>query len=108
MSTGSLSPRIAALEADGSGFAVATVVAVQRPTSAKPGARGIVHPDGTIEGWVGGSCAQPVGVRDALRSLQDRQPRLLRLSKDAPAEGRRGDGVVELVMTCHSGGTLEI
>jgi len=26
----------------------------------------------------------------------------------APAEGRRGDGVVELVMTCHSGGTLEI
>jgi len=30
------------------------------------------------------------------------------LSKDAPAEGRRGDGIVELVMTCHSGGTLEI
>jgi xanthine dehydrogenase accessory factor len=25
-----------------------------------------------------------------------------------PAEGRRGDGIVELVMTCHSGGTLEI
>ena len=25
-----------------------------------------------------------------------------------PAEGRRGDGVIELVMTCHSGGTLEI
>jgi xanthine dehydrogenase accessory factor len=38
----------------------------------------------------------------------DGQPRLLRLSRDAPTEGRRGDGVVELVMTCHSGGTLEI
>ena len=47
-------------------------------------------------------------VREALRSLGDGQPRLLRLSKDAPAEGRRGDGVIELVMTCHSGGTLEI
>jgi xanthine dehydrogenase accessory factor len=104
----SLAPRIAALEADGSRFAVATVVAVQRPTSAKPGARGIVHPDGTIEGWVGGSCAQPVVVREALRSLVDGQPRLLRLSKTGPAEGRRADGVVELVMTCHSGGTLEI
>ena len=69
---------------------------------------GIVHPDGTIEGWVGGSCAQPVVVREALRSLADGHPRLLRLSKTAPAEGRRGDGVVELVMTCHSGGTLEI
>jgi xanthine dehydrogenase accessory factor len=96
------------LRASGTPFALATVVAVQRPTSARPGARGIVHPDGTIEGWVGGSCAQPVVVREALRSLGDGQPRLLRLSKDAPAEGRRGDGVIELVMTCHSGGTLEI
>jgi len=87
---------------------VATVVAVRRPTSARPGASGIVHPDGTIEGWVGGSCAQPVVVREALRALADGQPRLLRLSKEAPGEGRRADGVVELVMTCHSGGTLEI
>jgi xanthine dehydrogenase accessory factor len=100
--------RAAELEASGRPFVVATVVAVQRPTSARPGASGIVHPDGAIEGWVGGSCAQPVVIREALRALADGQPRLLRLSKDAPAEGRRGDGVVELVMTCHSGGTLEI
>jgi xanthine dehydrogenase accessory factor len=104
----SLSARIAALEDAGATFALATVVAVHRPTSAKPGSRGIIHPDGSIEGWVGGSCAQPVVVREALRSLQDGQPRLLRLSKDAPAEGRRADGIVDLVMTCHSGGTLEI
>jgi xanthine dehydrogenase accessory factor len=100
--------RAAELESAGRPFVVATVVAVRRPTSARPGASGLVHPDGTIEGWVGGSCAQPVVVREALRSLVDGQPRLLRLSKDAPAEGRRGDGVIELVMTCHSGGTLEI
>ena len=84
------------------------MVAVRRPTSARPGASGIVHPDGTIEGWVGGSCAQPVVVREALRAIGDGQPRLLRLSRDAPAEGHRADGVIELVMTCHSGGTLEI
>jgi xanthine dehydrogenase accessory factor len=100
--------RAAQLASEGRPFVTATVVAVQRPTSARPGASGIVHPDGRIEGWVGGSCAQPVVVREALRSLADGQPRLLRLSKDAPAEGRRGDGVIELVMTCHSGGTLEI
>lgn len=100
--------RAAELEAAGRPFVVATVVAVARPTSARPGASGIVHPDGTIEGWVGGSCAQPVVVREALHALGDGQPRLLRLSKNAPAEGRRADGVVELVMTCHSGGTLEI
>src|SRR3990172_4115020 len=94
----SLSGRIAELEAAGGRFAVATVVAVQRPTSARPGARGIVHPDGTIEGWVGGSCAQPVVIREALRALADGQPRLLPLSKDGAGEGRRADGVVELVM----------
>src|SRR6187399_3071242 len=99
-----------AAELDGAGrpFVVATVVAVRKPTSARPGASGIVHPDGTIEGWVGGSCAQPVVVRESLHAMADGQPRLLRLSKDAPAEGRRADGVIELVMTCHSGGTLEI
>jgi xanthine dehydrogenase accessory factor len=108
MTARSIFARAAELEAVGRPFAIATVVAVHRPTSARPGASGIVHPDGTIEGWVGGSCAQPVVVREALRALVDGQPRLLRLSKDVPAEGRRGDGIVELVMTCHSGGTLEI
>ncbi len=108
MTARSIFARAAELESAGRPFVVATVVAVRRPTSARPGASGLVHPDGTIEGWVGGSCAQPVVVREALRSLADGQPRLLRLSKDAPAEGRRGDGVIELVMTCHSGGTLEI
>jgi xanthine dehydrogenase accessory factor len=100
--------RAAELVTAGRSFAVATVVAVRKPTSARPGASGIVHPDGTIEGWVGGSCAQPVVVREALRAIADGQPRLLRLSKDGPNEGRRADGVIELVMTCHSGGTLEI
>ena len=99
-----------ALELEGAArpYAMATVVAVRRPTSARPGASGIIHPDGTIEGWVGGSCAQPVVVREAIRAIADGQPRLLRLSKDGPGEGRRADGVIELVMTCHSGGTLEI
>ncbi len=108
MAAHSLLARAAELESVGRPFVLATVVAVQRPTSARPGARGIVHPDGAIEGWVGGSCAQPVVVREALRALADGQPRLLRLSKDVPAEGRRGDGIIELVMSCHSGGTLEI
>jgi xanthine dehydrogenase accessory factor len=106
--TRSIFARAADLEEAGRPFVVATVVAVARPTSARPGASGIVHPDGTIEGWVGGSCAQPVVVREALHALADGLPRLLRLSKDAPAEGRRADGIIELVMTCHSGGTLEI
>ena len=108
MTNRNLFDRAAELSAAGRPYAFATVVAVARPTSARPGAHGIVHPDGSIEGWVGGSCAQPVVVREALHALADGQPRLLRLSKDGPGEGRRADGVIELVMSCHSGGTLEI
>jgi xanthine dehydrogenase accessory factor len=104
----SILARAADLAAAGRPFVLATVVAVARPTSAKPGARGIIHPDGTIEGWVGGSCAQPTVIAEALRAMAAGEPRLLRLSAEQPTESRRADGIIDLVMTCHSGGTLEI
>lgn len=104
----SLFERAVELDRAGRPFALATVVAVRRPTSARPGARGLIHPDGSIEGFVGGSCARPLVVREALRSLADGQPRLLRISRDSPSDSRRGDGIVDEIMTCHSGGTLEI
>lgn len=103
-----LSARAAELDAARRPYALATVVAVRRPTSARPGSRGLIHPDGSIEGWVGGSCAQPIVVREALRALADGQPRLLRLSREEQSDTRRADGVIDYVMTCHSGGTLEI
>jgi xanthine dehydrogenase accessory factor len=62
-------------------------------------------PNGTLEGWVGGSCAQDLVLREALRALSEGTPRLLRLS---PEGGRDEEGVVSERMTCHSGGTLEI
>ena len=104
----SLLERAVELDRAGRSFALATVVAVRRPTSARPGARGLIHPDGSIEGFVGGSCARPLVIREALRALADGQPRLLRISKELPSDSRRGDGVVDEIMTCHSGGTLEI
>jgi xanthine dehydrogenase accessory factor len=104
----SLLARAVELDRAGQSFALATVVAVRRPTSARPGARGLIHPDGSIEGFVGGSCARPLVIREGLRAIADGQPRLLRISKDLPSDSRRGDGVVDEIMTCHSGGTLEI
>ncbi len=40
--------------------------------------------------------------------MADGEPRLLRLSSEQPTESRRADGIIDFVMTCHSGGTLEI
>ena len=80
----------------------------ERPTSAKPGAKALIRGDGAVTGWVGGACAEPVVVREALKALRDGQPRLVALVGEGGAEARRAEGLVPYPMTCHSGGTLEI
>src|SRR6266498_5739231 len=89
-------------------FALATVVRCERPTSAKPGAKALIRPDGTVTGWVGGACAEPVVVREALNALHDGQPRLIALVGEGGAAPGRTEGVVPYPMSYHSGGTLEI
>ncbi len=98
--------RAAELERSGIPFAMATVTVSQRPTSARAGAKAVVTADGAIFGWVGGACSQPSVARHAREALESGEPRLIRLSPDG--EGGLRDGVLELAMTCHSGGTLEI
>ncbi len=95
------------LTAAGSPFVLATVVRCDKPTSAKPGQKAVILPDGAMHGWVGGSCAQPLVTREALLALADGQPRLMRLHPTA-GDGASLPGLVEHRMTCHSGGTLEI
>ena len=96
------------LQRRGEPFALATVVRCERPTSAKPGAKALIRADGTISGWVGGACAEPVVVREALAALRDGQPRLVGLVGDSARGPDRSEGMLEYPMTCHSGGTLEI
>lgn len=97
-----------ALRAEGQPFALATVVRCERPTSAKPGAKALIHEDGRVTGWVGGACAEPIVVREALAALGDGQPRLVSLVGEAGHSTGRTEGIREHPMTCHSGGTLEI
>lgn len=86
-------------------FATATVVRADRPTSAKPGAKAIVTADGRLIGWIGGSCAAPTVIREAVGSIADGEARLIEISKTG---GPPRPGVRHFPMTCHSGGTLEI
>jgi xanthine dehydrogenase accessory factor len=96
------------LRAEKRPFVLATVVAALQPASATPGARAIVNADGHIEGWVGGHCAQPTVVRQALDALASGTPRLLVLSPDADAERTPRAGVVEVPMLCAGQGELHI
>ena len=91
----------------GEPFVLATVVWCERPTSAKPGAQAIIQADSTITGWIGGSCAQPVVLREALRILREGDDSyLLRLG--APDVGIERNGVRVFPMSCTSGGILDI
>ena len=85
-------------------FAVAVVVRYQAPISGKPGDKAIIFPDGKMWGWIGGGCAQPVVIKEALKAMADGEPRLIRISPSSSPE----EGVVDYSMTCYSGGTMDI
>ncbi len=97
----------AALTQRGEPFVTAIVVRAEAPTSGKPGDRAIITAQGVLQGWIGGSCAQPTVVKEAKAALRDDKPRMIRLSAD-PASQVPRPGLTDVAMTCFSGGTLEI
>ena len=95
------------LSAEGKPYVLATVVRVERPASTKRGDRGLVTPDGSLAGWVGGACSEPTVIREALRALEDGGARLVRIGppgagSDVPAD------VVVAESSCASEGTVEV
>jgi xanthine dehydrogenase accessory factor len=94
-------------------FVLATVVRARRPTSVRPGDHAVVRRDGTIEGFVGGVCAESSVRLHSLRAMETGDPLLLRLLPDDVAgfdgEGRDSiDGAIVEHNPCLSGGALEI
>ena len=75
------------LAAEGRPFALATVVNVERPASARRGDHAVVTPDGALQGWVGGACTEPTVVREALAALADGEARLIRVEGGCASEG---------------------
>lgn len=97
------------LTQEGQPFVLATVVWCERPTSAKPGAQAIILEEGELSGWVGGSCTQPIVVREARRLLREGgDPFLLRLGTSEKNGQSEDAGVRFFPMTCASGGALDI
>jgi xanthine dehydrogenase accessory factor len=86
-------------------FALVTVVRTEPATSARVGDRAVVHPDGSLEGWVGGGCIGPTARREALAALEEGVPRLVRITPDTAAVQ---PGVHMTRMTCASEGTADL
>jgi xanthine dehydrogenase accessory factor len=101
--------RLAAeLSERGEPFVLATVVWRRAPSSGKEGATALITPDRRVRGWLGGACAEPTVVREALKALEEGSPRLLFLGPPEELEGRARDGIVTVPIACQSEGALEV
>jgi len=89
-------------------FVHATVVRAAPPTSAHAGDEAILLPDGTIEGFVGGHCAQNSVRKAAMGALQAGESVLLRVLPDGDVHFPDAPGACVVVNPCLSGGALEI
>ena len=114
MISAALSRRAQELAAEGIAFVTSTVVRAQRPTSAQVGSVALVLGDGTIEGFVGGACAEHSVRAYALKAIESGEPVLLRVlpfaeaGEGGPADAEAEDGAVTVQNPCLSDGAIEI
>ncbi len=101
--------RLAAeLSARGEPYVLATVVWRRAPSSGKEGATALITPDRTVRGWIGGACAEPTVVREAMKAIEEGGPRLLFLGPPEELAGHERDGVITVPIACQSEGALEV
>jgi xanthine dehydrogenase accessory factor len=98
----------AVLSKRGEPFVLATVVWRRAPSSGKEGSTALITPDGRVRGWLGGACAEPTVIREALRALEEGTPRLLFLGPPEELEARGRQGLVTVPIACQSEGALEV
>ncbi len=89
-------------------FVHATVVRAQPPSSARPGDEALVLANGSIEGFVGGQCAEQSVRAAALDVLEGGEPLLLRVLPESEVGSADPRGARVVVNPCLSGGALDI
>ena len=107
MIKGDLVRHVERLERAREPFVQATVVRAAAPTSVRPGDAALVLADGTVEGFVGGVCAEASVRLHAARAMETGEAILLRLVP-GEVEGPAQEGAVTVSNPCLSGGALEI
>jgi len=103
-----LTQRMGALDAAAVPYVHATVVRAQPPTSTWPGATALILGDGTMEGFVGGQCAESSVRAMALEALDTGEPVLLRILPEGDEDFPEAPGARTVVNPCLSGGAIEL
>ncbi|WP_419845505.1 XdhC family protein [Candidatus Poriferisocius sp.] len=99
-------------------FVLASVIWRRAPSSGQQGSQAVILSDGSVRGWLGGACAEPSVIVEAMACLDHGQPRLLCLGptdgrdRDRSAESgstdEHSDGLRSIAMACESEGAMEI
>jgi xanthine dehydrogenase accessory factor len=89
-------------------FVHVTVVRAEKPTSVRAGDNAIVLADGSIEGFVGGVCAEGSVRTAALAALADGETTLLRVLPDSDEVFPESPGAQIVTNPCLSGGAMEM
>ncbi len=93
----------------GEDFCVVTILRTAAATSAKAGAKAVVTRDGKVHGFIGGSCVQGAVRRVGLETLEQGEPRMIRVKpKEDVVEQVDVDGVELHKSSCPSGGTVDL
>ena len=92
----------------GEPLVLASVVWRRAPSSGKVGSTALVTTDGRVQGWLGGACAEPTVVREALKALEEGTPRLLFLGTPDELQTMQRPDVVSVPIACQSEGALEV
>jgi xanthine dehydrogenase accessory factor len=115
MMSAAMARRARELADRGESFVTATVVRAQPPTSVVAGDVALVLADGTIEGFVGGACAEHSVRAYSLKALEDGEAVVLKIlpfgDESIGPEGREvaaEAGAVTVQNPCLSGGAIEV
>jgi xanthine dehydrogenase accessory factor len=97
------------LAREGKPYALATVVDVRRPASTRRGDRALITLEGSLTGWVGGACSEPIVIRESRRALADGRARLVRIGPRAElADQKPGSDIVLAESHCASEGVVDV
>ena len=87
-------------------FATAIVVKHDIPISGKSGDKAIILNDGSLLGWIGGGCTNPIVIEEGLSALNSGKSKLIVIDPENNSDN--GPGEKHFQMSCHSGGSLSV
>lgn len=99
--------QLEALRSQDRSAAVAVVVNRKSPTSGKPGDKALITEEGDVHGWIGGGCTKGIVIKEAIASLKDQKPRLVKIAPGAETQMEQ-QGVKTYSMMCQSEGSVDV